>query len=130
MSEEKIRSLSAWVAKNPGLADVPSIIVNGVPLSPREALNMIVNGIQVEETIAALTKFGIDPTEAEMWILAEAYLKKQIAAPGPKVKVVIFQQGQQFQYSLERMLEEVKNKTDLGYKFLQIYGSLLAQMQK
>jgi len=124
---EKIRWLENWIKRNPGLADVPTMVVRGQHLSAKDALRWLRAGRFVVEVMEALARAGLDPTPEELWQLAEEHLKRLLALPPPRPSIAVI--GQEV-LSLEEMLDHVRKRTKLGEEFVRSYESLLREVRK
>jgi len=122
----KIRRLEDWIRRNPGLADVPTVVVRGQHLSARDALRWLKAGRFIVEVMEALARAGLDPTPEELWQLAEEHLKRLLALPPPRPSIAIM--GQKV-LSLEEMLDHVRKRTILGQEFVRSYESLLREVR-
>lgn len=129
MAMAQIQKLRRFINANPALADVPFGIVQGQPITPREALQKLRLGLAQEEVTMALEQAGLDP-EPQDWELTEAYYRKLLELPGPKPSIYVIPEGEIIgkQITLEEALIHVRRRDETGRSLLKNYQGLLGEM--
>ena len=122
----QIQKLSRFIAQNQALADLPFGIVKGLPITPRQALDMLNRGESVAEVIQAMTIAGMNPPQ-EDWRLVEAYYESLLRQPGPKPKIYSIGQPEM---TLEEALMHVRLRDEKGQEFLKSYQGMLNEMAR
>ena len=122
----QVQKLSRFVAQNAALADLPFGIVKGLPITPRQALEMLRRNESVTEIIQAMATAGMDPPQ-EDWRLTEAYYESLLRLPGPKPK--IYSLGQP-EMTLEEALMHVRLRDEKGQELLKSYQGMLNEMAR
>ena len=122
----QVQKLSLFVAQNPALADLPFGIVKGLPITPRQALDMLRMGESVAEVIQAMAIAGMNPPP-EDWRLIEAYYESLLRQPGLKPKIYSIGQPEM---TLEDALMHVRLRDEKGQEFLKSYQGMLKEMAR
>lgn len=120
--EEKIRMLEQFIMRNPGLANVPVLMINGRPTTLSEALSMLRAGLNTDEVLKSLQSLGLDGEET--WILAEEFWRR-VAAARPDVKIMALQ-GYVPVMSPAEALEHIRKRDEVGARLVQMYANLLS----
>lgn len=124
MSEvERIRR---FIRENSALADVPFILVEGIPMSPREALEHLERGEMVAEITRAVATLGSSLTEEQLWLLTEEYYRRLLLKPPPR-PVIVWIGGK---LTFEQALEEVRLRTPKGQELMKSYDGFLKELTR
>jgi len=125
--EQKITRLERFVSTHPGLADVPFMVIEGRPLTPREALSYLKAGRYTGQIINELARLGIDPPEEELpWELAEEFWKRYAAATQPRIYALA---GYLPSMTPQEAYEHIKARDQIGQNLVKAYSSLLKFMK-
>ncbi|KXB08614.1 hypothetical protein AKJ59_00710 [candidate division MSBL1 archaeon SCGC-AAA385M02] len=120
----KIGKLQRFVRNNQALADIPIGKINGRPVSPRDALNMLQRNQSVQQVLGTLQRAGLDPVED--WGLAEAYYRGLLEKPGPKPKIYCI--GQEM--TIEEALTHIRRRDREGRELLDSYRGLKQELAR
>ncbi|GAH40928.1 unnamed protein product, partial [marine sediment metagenome] len=120
----QIEKLNRFIATQPAFSDVPFGLVQGQPITPRKALDMLQRGEAVAEVSQAMAKAGLDPPED--WELVEAYYRMLAALPEPKPKIYVI--GTEM--TMEDALLHIQRKDAEGQDLLKSYRGLLVEMAR
>lgn len=120
---EKIRR---FIRENPALADMPFIVVEGIPMSPREALERLERGEMVAEITRAVATLGSSLTEEQLWLLTEEYYRRLLLKPPPR-PVIVWIGGK---LTFEQALEEVRLRTPKGQELMKSYDGFLKELTR
>lgn len=122
--QNKIAKLQRFVANNRALADIPIGMINGRPVTPRDALNMLRQNINTQQVLNTLQTAGLDPIED--WDLTEAYYRRLLAKPGPKPKIYCL--GKEM--TIEEALMHVRRKDKEGTELVDTYRGLKRELAR
>lgn len=111
---------------NPGLAEVPFVIVEGVPLSPREALEYLERKEKAVEISRVVATLALNLREEQLQLLCEEHYRRLASLPPPR-PVIVWIGGK---LTFEQALEEVRRRTPRGKVFVGAYGGLLAELSR
>jgi len=127
MSE--LERLERFISQNPALQDVPILIVEGKPMSPREALENLKAGVLTEEISAAVKATLGSPqlTEEELWLLTEDYYRRMMQIPRELWPKIIWIGGEM---NYEEAYRQVKQRTPKGREIAESYGTFLAEIKR
>ena len=121
----QIQTLSRFISKSKGLADVPFALVKGTPVTPREALAMLQRGEAVQEISYAISSLGAYSPQKD-WLLAEDYYSRLIRIPYPPPKIYRFE----YETTFEEALTHIRYRDAEGQKLVRTYQRLLREMAR
>lgn len=126
----QVERLRRFIAANPALADIPFGFVRGRPVSPREALAMLVRGEAVAEVAAAIAAAGLNLSEE--WELAEDYYRRLLALPEPRPKIYVIAYGELVgqDMTLEEALMHIRLKDAKGRALMRSYKGLRREIAR
>jgi len=122
--QEKIARLERFIRENPGLSQVPFLVVAGRPVTPVEALNMLRMGQYVSEILTGLSRLGLDPAQEELWILTEEFYRR-LAAARPELRIYAIGAYVPVMSPAEA-LEHVRSRDEVGRQLVGMYARLLS----
>jgi len=123
-----LESLQNYIQRNPGLADVPIVIVNGIALSPRQCVFYLKKGEMVQEITSALQAAKIDPPEDEEWKLLEAYYARKSVTPG--FPSVISIPPYIINMPISEILKHIRARDEIGRFLLKSQIGLMEEIRK
>lgn len=134
MSFETMQRLQRFIKRRPALADTPHIVVEGKPVSPREALEYLERGNMVEQVLTKMEtlQLSVAPImEEELWLLTEEHYRRLLQLQGPQMYTFIMgMQEKKYKFALEECLEEVEKRTRFGKKLAEKHQKLILQMME
>jgi hypothetical protein len=122
-AQEKIGKLESYIRQNPAFSSVPFMRVAGRPVTPKEALELLRAGKNVDEIIAGLGAIGIDPQE-QTWELAEDFYRR-LAAVSPDYPKIYALSAYIPAMSPKEALEHIKAKDSIGEQLVKLYSGML-----
>lgn len=127
MSERE--RLERFISQNSALQDVPIFVVEGKPMSPREALENLKAGVLTEEISAAVKATLGSPqlTEEELWLLTEDYYRRMMQIPRELWPKIIWIGGEM---NYEEAYCQVKQRTPKGREIMESYRTFLAEAKR
>lgn len=127
----KIAKLEELIRAKPALADVPFIVVNGTPLSPRQALANLKAGISANAIMRQMQVAGFDPAGRNEYKLAEEYYRRLAAQPRPPIIASISIPGVTLPPGMtyQRALQEIMAHTAIGDQLVKAHLLLLNQIK-
>jgi len=130
MSFETRQRLQRFIRRRPALADTPLLIVEGKPLSPREALEHLERREMVEQVSMKMEKLRLAAPiiQEELWLLTEEHYRRLLQLPPPRIAIFIMSQQKKYRFTLEECLEEVEKRTPFGKKLAENHQKLILQM--
>lgn len=122
-------SLKRLVSSRPGVAEIPIMLLDGKPMTPKQLMYLMERGLLPEEKIIEI--FSSEATTDEIWLLTENFYSRLLKTPAKDIRLATFSltpSGIPASMTLHECYDHVVARDDVGRWLTQLFSRLLIQI--